>query len=497
MYVSASGNVGIGTSTPAYKLDVNGIGNFTNNILTPNITGSIASGGTLTLSSTSNATKGKILFGNSAYDEVNNRLGIGTTSPTQALDLNNGTITLGTGGKLIRTGYSSSTGNAIQIGGTIGYKNTNAGITLTPVISIAPNGETLGAKSLIYDFNNSNGLVFGVGNGTNIVARASIDVSGSNNTTGSEAGDLQFFTQTGGTAMSEKMRIFGGGNIAIGTSTDNGYKLYVNGTGNFSSNLTVSGYVNATTYGQFGTVVIVGGNNGNSYKTTNAGSFITGTLGFFSPSVTSGAKGIYIDPATNGLVFNIGNSSNIHISRASIQASGSNNTGGSEAGDLIFLTQTGGTAMSEKMRIFGGGNVAIGKTTANATLDITGSAIITGSLNVTAGITGSFSGNGSGLTGVGGYTVVSVSSTPYNAAQTSGDIILLVDAATAGATTINLPTAVSNTAKFTVKKIDSGTNSVTTTASGSQTIDGAASAQLLIPSASITLISNNSNWFII
>src|SRR3990167_1884641 len=43
--------------------------------------GGISSGDNLTLQSTSNATKGKILFGTSAYDEVNNRLGIGTTSP--------------------------------------------------------------------------------------------------------------------------------------------------------------------------------------------------------------------------------------------------------------------------------------------------------------------------------------------------------------------------------------------------------------------------------
>lgn len=43
--------------------------------------GGTASGNGLTLQSTSNATKGKILFGTSAYDEVNNRLGIGTASP--------------------------------------------------------------------------------------------------------------------------------------------------------------------------------------------------------------------------------------------------------------------------------------------------------------------------------------------------------------------------------------------------------------------------------
>jgi hypothetical protein len=47
--------------------------------------GGTASGNSLTLSSTSNATKGSILFGNSAYDEANNRLGIGVASPTSNL----------------------------------------------------------------------------------------------------------------------------------------------------------------------------------------------------------------------------------------------------------------------------------------------------------------------------------------------------------------------------------------------------------------------------
>jgi Repeat of unknown function (DUF5907) len=43
--------------------------------------GDTASAGNLTLQSTAHATRGKILFGTSAYDEVNNRLGIGRTDP--------------------------------------------------------------------------------------------------------------------------------------------------------------------------------------------------------------------------------------------------------------------------------------------------------------------------------------------------------------------------------------------------------------------------------
>lgn len=55
------------------------------------VIGGTASGNNLTLSSTSHATKGKILFGTSAYDEVNNRLGIGTTTPLYGLDVQSDT----------------------------------------------------------------------------------------------------------------------------------------------------------------------------------------------------------------------------------------------------------------------------------------------------------------------------------------------------------------------------------------------------------------------
>lgn len=55
------------------------------------IYGGIGASENLTLSSTSHATKGKIIFGNSVYDEVNNRLGIGTTAPQSHIHINNNT----------------------------------------------------------------------------------------------------------------------------------------------------------------------------------------------------------------------------------------------------------------------------------------------------------------------------------------------------------------------------------------------------------------------
>lgn len=55
------------------------------NLTTPTLYGSSAASANLTLSSTSDVTKGKIVFGTSAYDEVNNRLGIGTLLPSERL----------------------------------------------------------------------------------------------------------------------------------------------------------------------------------------------------------------------------------------------------------------------------------------------------------------------------------------------------------------------------------------------------------------------------
>jgi hypothetical protein len=61
--------------------------------------GGTAAGGTMTLSSTANSTKGKIYFGTAlttAYDEANDRLGIGTSSPMATLHVvgTSGTVTL-------------------------------------------------------------------------------------------------------------------------------------------------------------------------------------------------------------------------------------------------------------------------------------------------------------------------------------------------------------------------------------------------------------------
>ena len=61
-------------TTSFVKVDPSGV-------MAPTLIGGAGSGDDLTLQSSSHATKGSILFGNSAYDEVNNRLGVGLVAP--------------------------------------------------------------------------------------------------------------------------------------------------------------------------------------------------------------------------------------------------------------------------------------------------------------------------------------------------------------------------------------------------------------------------------
>lgn len=82
------------------------------------VSGGSSKGGDLTLSSTSDDEKGKILLGSSAYDEANNRLGIGTAEPTETLDVNSDTIRVRTS-KTPAT--ASDTGTQGQIAWDSGY----------------------------------------------------------------------------------------------------------------------------------------------------------------------------------------------------------------------------------------------------------------------------------------------------------------------------------------------------------------------------------------
>lgn len=98
--------------------------------------GGTASGNNLTLHSTSNATKGSIFFGSgSAFDDVNDRLGIGTTSPSYNLDLSSGNMRVGSYWVMDSTGiWAANTAQVLEIGagdtGSLGDTDGPPGLML-------------------------------------------------------------------------------------------------------------------------------------------------------------------------------------------------------------------------------------------------------------------------------------------------------------------------------------------------------------------------------
>jgi hypothetical protein len=95
-------------------------------------------------------------------------------------------------------------------------------------------------------------------------------------------------------------------------------------------------------------------------------------------------------------------------------------------------------------------------------------------------------GSGSGIT----RSIITISGSVTADATELTDYVYLV----AGAHTVTLPTAVSNTNRYTIKNNYSAAITVDTTSS--QTIDGATSIQIA-PEDAVDLVSNNLNWYVV
>jgi hypothetical protein len=183
-YLADSGNayfrgtVGIGNSSPSYKLDVSGSGNFTSNLT---VTGSLLVSGSTT----------GIRVGNTSRTEL---------SPTSSVNL------------VVYSDTQDIPGR-VTIGGSAA-----AGPTLNGVLSFS--NLTLTAY------------------GSSSFEQAKVESWYA--PAGSTGGDLRFYTREFST-LDERMRIGYNGNIQIGTTTDAGFKLDVNGTGRFSGNVQITG----------------------------------------------------------------------------------------------------------------------------------------------------------------------------------------------------------------------------------------------------------------
>jgi hypothetical protein len=100
--------------------------------------GGTASGNNLTFRSTSNATRGKVIFGNAgttAYDEVNERFGIGTASPQSPLDVRGNSA-----GRGLRVTAGTASGMTSQT--NLALFETSAGLAIMKI------GHVLGAGTM-------------------------------------------------------------------------------------------------------------------------------------------------------------------------------------------------------------------------------------------------------------------------------------------------------------------------------------------------------------
>ena len=240
--VASGGNVGIGTSSPAVKLHIIG------GVEPLRIESTNATGGNYLQYKNTSGDLGYIGWGSSA----NNNLNIANQQNADITFLLNSTerMRITSGGQVLigATSYDGVNTNALQIkGGTAQFLiNNTAGTTNHFTIYSASDGN-------IYNiFGTTGQLLFGTG-----------------------AKDT--------TSFSEKMRLFNNGNLLIGTTTDNGYKLYVDGgssngmafySTSAANQFKIAGSAAAMTFSNTISGPSMGGSLG---VATSAGDFLSGT----------------------------------------------------------------------------------------------------------------------------------------------------------------------------------------------------------------------------
>jgi hypothetical protein len=379
MRIRSNGNVLIGTTTDAgFKLDVNGTGRFSG-----------ALGGTsATFSSSVTATafipSGATIPTNGMYLSAANTLNFATASTNRLTISSTGAATFLSN---VTAGFETSSGyatlNLIDSGaGSARYASIRKNYDSPFDLRIRASNSTIAAP-IVFDLSSAveamritSGGNVGIGT-TSPAAKLEVNVglnslkiSGRDTYVDSTedatnaniyvtqtgvgdfsqlAGSLVFQARTQGTVYRDiifagglsngdaLMTIKGTGNLLVGTTTNSGFKLDVNGTGNFSGALT-------GTSATFSSSVTAGGDVLVPYDATDR-------------FIGSRYSGTYY----NGLVLNGTAHSTGIVSRS---------------GDALDYIWFGTNAATERMRISNGGNLGVGTTTIGSKLQVNGNAAI-------------------------------------------------------------------------------------------------------------------------
>jgi Tfp pilus assembly protein FimT len=227
LIIDASGNVGIGTASPASKLDILGSTN-SSLILTRTSSGIVsniedASGyGALALYQAGGGVKAYITGNGSSY-LLGGNVGIGTTSPTKKLDVN-GDVKIA--GDTLNAGWLQAYGSNFNVG------NNNYGVflgTYSGGTSISP-GEVILSTQAKTGWAVGDGLGrirFFLGDSSGVGARdvakiEALSENGDGSATSTASGALAFHTSPHNSQVVERVRIDKNGNVGIGTASPDG-----------------------------------------------------------------------------------------------------------------------------------------------------------------------------------------------------------------------------------------------------------------------------------
>jgi hypothetical protein len=328
-------NVGIGTTSPIGKLDVDSTGYsiYANNSSGNRIVklGTQSSSGEPAIQATlSNGTPRYLLINPDGGNVL-----IGTTTDNGAKLQVNGLSYFGSdmftynNGGIFFSGMSSygsgifqnpSNSLILKAGSVDRLSITSTGNV--GIGTLSPNFASAGRTVLDINGSSNTLLCFSAG-GTpqSYLYQAGGDLNISNEVSGA----IKFYT-----SGSERMRVVAGGNVLIGTATDAGYKLDVNGTGRFQNNLTLTNGGNIGMYISRGTST---SSNSIIWQTASTFDWFLGS----SPLGTSTSDLSLYSYGTSSVVLNIARSTGV-FTLSSLSGSGTRMVVADSSG--ILSTQT-------------------------------------------------------------------------------------------------------------------------------------------------------------